>query len=711
MAGGFTPIPVTPSVSGFTPIPVALPPPQASATSPSNSGVNINDFTLDPNILDSYSSYTYNFSLKLYEDSVSKENRLPTSSDKFVVIAESGVTAAFNIKRVEIQNVPGTTRENKGATTTKVKMYLEEPLGFTFIDRLLQAGKALALPCLTTVPYVLELSFVGWDENGIATKPIAPVKSWVLNLLSVLPDLQKGGTHYTLDFARQNEQVQQDVRCKINKTIKFTKGKTLTETLNNFSTAITKAYDIASEGTNYTPAGSRNDPTRLRHIYNFTTQDSDSQLGKLSTWTMASNTSQNTQRQFEMTPSSGSPTQFEIVIQPDKDIFEVLTAILGNTNEAYKFLCPAADPAQAEFNNSEFTNFFHFETATVNTLYDPLTNAYTQTHTVQIIPKVISRNSILTKVPGGTTEVHQLMSNNLFIKGYEYLFTGENTSVLDLNLDFSSVWTDSAALFLTLLAPQTSSNIAPNTVPVNTVLPYVPFPNKSQVIQNSNQTTPFALTANRPDQPTISNFLEDYPSEGLTIESFAKREPDRDYSQHEKITKGYSFAGDQASTAKLSIFGYLADNSFINLNTGKPGVSSMASINMIIRGDPFWLGINSEEIVSLYNNSDYTTLRKSQRNYAVYQSGEQCLYLKLRPPQAIDDNTGLMKFNSSSVFNTLYTVQMVTSIFENGIFKQELQAAMNRSFQAEAVQNTVDPIIVKQQPAAQPQQHGASGSY
>ena len=221
MAGGFTPIPVTPSVGGFTPIPVALPPPQASATSPSNSGVNINDFTLDPNILDSYSSYTYNFSLKLYEDSVSKENRLPTSSDKFVVIAESGVTAAFNIKRVEIQNVPGTTRENKGATTTKVKMYLEEPLGFTFIDRLLQAGKALALPCLTTVPYVLELSFVGWDENGIATKPIAPVKSWVLNLLSVLPDLQKGGTHYTLDFARQNEQVQQDVRCKINKTIKF----------------------------------------------------------------------------------------------------------------------------------------------------------------------------------------------------------------------------------------------------------------------------------------------------------------------------------------------------------------------------------------------------------------------------------------------------------------------------------------------------------
>lgn len=654
---------------------------------------NINDLALDNNVLDAYQSYTYNFTLKLYQDSVSKENRLPTNSDRFVVIAESGATAMFNIKRVEIQNVPGTTRENKGATTTKVRIDLEEPLGFTFIDRLLQAAKDLGLPCLTTVPYVLELSFVGWDENGIPTKPIMPTKTWVLNLLQVLPDLKKGGTHYTLEFSRQNEQVQQDVRCKIAKTIKFTKGKTLVETLNNFAKALTNASDIAAEGTNYTPAGSKNDPKRLRHVYNFIPQNSDSQLGKLSMWTMASNLNANTQRQFEVTPASGSATQFEIIVQPGKDIFEVLTAILGNTNEAYKFVCPAADPSQAEFNNSEFTNFFHFDASTVNDLFDPVTNSYTQTHTVTIVPKVVSRNSILTKVPGGQQEVQQLMSNNLFIKGYEYLFTGKNTSVLDVNIDFSSIFTDSAPLFLSLLAPQTSSNQAPNTMPIDNILPYVPFPDKSQVIQNSNQTTPFALTANRPDSPVITSYLEDYPAESLSIESFAKREPDRDYAQHEKITKGYSFAGDQASTAKLSIFGYLADNSFINMSAGKPGISSMANINLIIRGDPFWLGINSEELASIYNGIDYTTLRKKQRQYAVFQSGEQCFYLKFKPPQKIDDNTGLMVFNSASVFNTLYTAQMITSTFENGIFKQEIQAAMNRSFQAEAVQTTVDPIL------------------
>jgi len=290
------------------------------------------------------------------------------------------------------------------------------------------------------------------------------------------------------------------------------------------------------------------------------------------------------------------------------------------------------------------------------------------------------------------------MSENLYIKGYEYLFTGKNTSVLDVNLDFSSSWTDVSPMFLQLLAPHTSSNVAPNTMSVDNTLPYIPVPDNSKVSRSSNQTTPFALNAVRPDSPAITNYLEDYPAEGLTIESFARREPDRDYSQYEKISKGYSFAGDEASTAKLSIFGYLADNSYVNLSKGKPGVTSMAKINLIIRGDPYWLGINAEEIDSVYNGSDYTTLRKTQRNYAVFQSGEQCLYLKFRPPQTIDENTGLMKFNTSSVFNTLYNATMITSIFENGMFKQDIQASMIRGITAAAVQSVSDVLLAQDSP-------------
>lgn len=692
MVGGFTPIPVATSTNGFTPIPASIPVSPTVASSDNSQNANLSQLSLDPNILDSFDSYTYNFVLKLYEAAVLTENRLPTSSDNFVVIAESGVTAAFNIKRVEISSIPGSTRENKGANATKFEMDIEEPLGFTLFDRLLQAAKDLGLQSLTDVPYVLELSFVGWDENGVPTKPIMATKMWVISVTNITPNFRKGGTEYHLVATPKNEIVQQDIKCIIPKTIKFKKEKNLQQTLDNFATELTHAADIASENTNYTPAGSKNDPTRIRHTYKFAIQNSDTQSGQLSSWTMADNTNSNTQRQFEMTPGAGESTQFEIVIQPGKDIFEVLTAILSNTNEAYKFLCPASDPAQAEFNNSEFTNFFHFDTSTVNNAYDPVTNAYSQTHTITIVPKVITRNNFLTTNPGDTAQVQQLMTDNLFIKGYEYLFTGENTSVLDVNLDFTPMWSDSIPLFTSLLAPHTSSNRAPNTMSVDTTLPYIPIPNNSQVVRNSNQTSPFALTANRPDQPPVTKYLEDYPAEGITIESFSKRTPSRDYSQYEKLIKGSSFAGDPASTAKLSIFGYLADQTFSSLSHG----SSMLQINLIIRGDPFWFGINSEEINSLYDGADYTTIRKTRKEYAVYQSGEQSFYLKFRPAQAIDENTGLMKFNSSSIFNTLYTARFVVSTFENGSFKQNILGNIDRSFKAEAVQSVVDPLLDQQ---------------
>jgi len=657
---------------------------------------SISQLALDPNVLDAYESYTYNFTLRIYEKALAEQNILPTPGLKSIIIAESGVTAAFNIKRVEILSIPGTTRENKGATATLVKIDLEEPLGFTFIDRLIQAGVSLGLPTLSPAPYTLELDLVGWDDTGMSIKPILPTKTWVLNLRNVIPELRKGGSFYTLEFVPQSEQVQQDIRSQITKPLKFTKASTLTQTLNNFAAAMTAASDIASEGTNYTVSGSKNDTTRLINTYKFVIQNGDTQLSQISNWTMMNNLNQGSQRQFEVTPSEGNPTQFDIVIHPGKDVFEVLTALLANTNEGYKFLAPTADPIQVDFNTNDPTNFFHFDTFTTNGTFDAKTGSYSQTHTIQIIPKVIPRNNILTTTPGSASDVQNLVTNNLLIKGYEYLFTGKNTSVLELNLNFSTMWVDSMPLFMSLLKDgQLSSNLAPNTMPIDNLLPYVPSVNKSAVRQSTNQPTGnFAFAATKPDSTVNQTYLEQFSSNAITIEKFARQEPDRDYTQTEKYTKGYSTPGDPQSLAKLSIFGYLADNSFINAKPmGAPGVSSMLSINLMIRGDPFWLGISNEEVTSNYSGATYTSIRKTQRRYAAYQSGEQQFYLKFKPPQGIDDNTGLMQFNTTSVFNNLYSVMQVVSTFENGIFKQEITANLNRSYQAGAVQTTVNPLL------------------
>jgi hypothetical protein len=423
-------------------------------------------------------------------------------------------------------------------------------------------------------------------------------------------------------------------------------------------------------------------------------QNGDLQIDQIANWTMMSNITSNAQRQFEVTNVNGDANKFQITLPEGYDIFDAIRGILANTNEAIYFLAPPATSTDLIFNTSEPTNFFHFDTVTTNGHFDKDLAAWSQLHTITIVPKVVPRNNILPAKPGDVADVQKLIADNILIKGYEYLFTGKNTSVLDVNLNFSTMWFDSMPLFNSLLKDgQLSANIAPNTMPIDNLLPYIPAINKSKVMQTSNQPPSFVLTANDVDATATKTYLEEFSSNAMTVEMFARQEPSRDNAQLEKIMKGFGSPGDPASIAKLSIFGFLADNALINLHKGKGFVSGMTEINLVIRGDPFWLGISPEEVVSNYKNASYASIRKTQRQYACFQSAEQQFYLKFKPPQMIDDNSGLMQFNKSSVFNTLYSAMQVVSIFENGIFKQEIHAFMNRAYKAEAVQATVDPML------------------
>lgn len=182
----------------------------------------------EPNILDFYESYTYNFSLSLYGQEVLAEVGLPKLSDQFVTIVESGVTSNFFIKRVEILSNPSVNRENGGVNDLTITMDIDEPLGFTFIDRLLVAAKSLKLPTIQNAPFILDLVFIGWDKSGSSRQIVK--KSWRLNLLNVTPDFVKTGTKYSLKFTLVNDLVQDMTRFLTPKQIVFVKAPKLVDT-------------------------------------------------------------------------------------------------------------------------------------------------------------------------------------------------------------------------------------------------------------------------------------------------------------------------------------------------------------------------------------------------------------------------------------------------------------------------------------------------
>lgn len=448
-----------------------------------------------------------------------------------------------------------------------------------------------------------------------------------------------------------------------------------------------------SEKQDVTPVGSKNDPSLHRNTYKIVVQDGDNSLEKLSAWTMESNLSPNSDQRYASnlqlpTDNNGNIVFTGVTIEEER-VTDIILKILAHTVEGYKFLNQKSTPDQSQFDGNTFTNFFTFETTAKHNTYNKLTNSYSTEYTITIIPKIVTRLGDLTSSPGLEITIKKMFEENLLIKGYNYIFTGLNTDIVDLSMNFSTFWTDSMPFFAGLLNPSDVSNRPMVTnQKVETYGPPVAAVDKSVSINSGS----FANNAIRVDQTPVQKYLENYSPQSLTLESFASQRVDRDMSQTNKLNKGLTSVGSQTANTKLSIFGFISDRAFVSINNSM-GSASMLEINMTIKGDPYWLGITKDEVVTNYNDAFYSKLRKQQREFAVFQSCEQNFYLKFSPPQGIDNSSGLMTINNSSVFNTLYSVIKIVSVFENGAFRQELQAYVNRSVQAASASKVCDPIL------------------
>jgi hypothetical protein len=121
--------------------------------------------------------------------------------------------------------------------------------------------------------------------------------------------------------------------------------------------------------------------------------------------------------------------------------------------------------------------------------------------------------------------------------------------------------------------------------------------------------------------------------------------------------------------------------------------NNMAVITLTIRGDPWWLGITPQEANSVYSGKTYSEIQNIQSDYAVYQYGEQNVFMKFKTPTNININTGLMNVEKSSVFNRIYSVIAVKHILSGGAFKQELLLQVNRSIKSGIANEVLSPQL------------------
>ena len=121
---------------------------------------------------------------------------------------EFGQNNDMYFKNVEMLAIPGPNEERKLTSVTKIKMEIVEPWGITLLERLKAAAANNDYLDHLDAPFLLTIEFAGWDEHGKAIPPdagknlkrVIPIK-----LINMELDVNQGGTIYTVTAIPYNE--------------------------------------------------------------------------------------------------------------------------------------------------------------------------------------------------------------------------------------------------------------------------------------------------------------------------------------------------------------------------------------------------------------------------------------------------------------------------------------------------------------------------
>jgi hypothetical protein len=172
----------------------------------SNLGIN---FAPTDNVLNAYANYTYHIRWFLTDENTaynSIDRRNPNADNvNKTVIAESGVTAGFNITDFEMDNTCGPNARTLNTASTTWSMTVTEPYGLSLIDKIRATAKTQPVINYMRAPYFIDIWFTGYDENGNIVEDKLFYQLYRVNILDMNVDITEGGSRYTISGIFDND--------------------------------------------------------------------------------------------------------------------------------------------------------------------------------------------------------------------------------------------------------------------------------------------------------------------------------------------------------------------------------------------------------------------------------------------------------------------------------------------------------------------------
>lgn len=707
----------------------------------------LEDDDYDENVLNALHNPTYHFKLymtterELVTDAASSDvATIYQTLDKLpkVVLAESGVTAGFNIQSVEIDTptVPGFS--NRSAILGDIKIRLVEPMGSSFLESMITAGMSLGVQNFSKFWYFLELTFRGYDEEGnIVASPLEPMNLtnggrfiWCISINEVNFRLDEGKAEYTLSCTPYTSTAfSEDGTGMTPENLKVS-GGTVKDFCDDLAKKMTEAWKRRYAGEIYTIK-----------IVHRGIKDCKDDVGSFK----LSQSEYDPVRglKFEEDPSRAPVAQIPFGTRID----DIIVFLWAHCEGAQKLMLDTTDGKNLDDGEGETVTYngkkyrmavVPFVEADVKvTGYDIITGQYKKeitynvwgwrTASANISPKQAQNVS---DDPSVAKQIAQELRNKKYLrKRYYYRFTGKNTEVLkfdfDLNMAFSAIlprqtgWRanlDAVALHEKrnpdAAKDNSSYNDAKSEVKVNIqdinakLDQYASDIRTQDEIINSTSSADDRAAAERrkatiqQEQTQLEERLRSIRQEAEEanrkqreeIEATAPRNFYSEDAQGTPLPFRISYAQRYGEPAQAAGIGFLGQwhrgTSLVGalLNQVYAPVSDgLMSVTLDIRGDPYWLGYSNLERRAMLTRPDSTdTMPDGRPNFA---EGDNTFAIIVKFPAYLDGETGApvireaevnpstgARMGNADVFNGLYRVVGVKHTFEGGEFKQTLTA-------------------------------------
>jgi hypothetical protein len=535
---------------------------------------------------------------------------------------------------VTINSIPPMNQDRRLTAVTKIEMEIIEPLGLSLLDKIRGAAANCGYLDHVDAPYLLTVQFQGFDELGRPVKSTeAEERRIPIKITNIRLNINAGSTTYNVTAVAYNEFQFMNQYNYSRSTGEIIKGETLSKTLQNFQNVMNQSIRTEEEGDEFAEEG-KSDQYQITVDPEFGNDMPDPDLMTINDFYV---------KDVKPGRKRGGNTRAS-TFQKSDAIITVLTALMKtlprfqdeNSLDNFK------EKIKGGTGGKEEDFYFNYFAIDGNIVMDPgrfdhVRGTHPKIIRLHIHPHKIHAYSLAE--PGTSTGTR---FTPLVRKEYNYIYTGENVDILDVNIDYKVAYYQTKLKDVPAAGQETAS--------------------KSEVTTEERMT------------PLEKNAFLDPPF-------IHKTEPG--------VVKSLS-GGVLKSNARL-------DQLFDAISNPQ---ADMVNIEMEILGDPAWLG----QVQFMPSNpsiagparatdnsaidSDKLALSNNQRNIwnSRYKSfdmnnGEPIIQFNFRTPTDFDTTKGTYNLSASENigFSGLYKVVGCVSTFADGKFTQTLNLVRTKS--------------------------------